>query len=842
MVAVGKNLSLNPATLLHSSVAAHALSKRTAQTLSERVIVHIDMDCFFASIAVKKDPSLAGKCIAVAHGGGEISSCSYEARKFGVRAGMFCKDARKICPQLLSVPYDFPMYEEASIQIYTLFYGYPRICVEAVSVDEAYLDVTLAVGGGESVGSQCAVEDLVRDLRSKIFAKTGCTASAGIGPSKLIARLATKGAKPNGQLRVRQEDVISYLDTLQVRDLPGIGWRTAHRLKQLGVRTCPQLRALSLSFLQKEIGEKQGQLFYDVARGIDVVPVQPLKPRKSIGAEASWGVRFNDNEGDKVTKFLSDLVNEVSSRVLAAGACGTKVVFKVYKRKLNADMTGYKHLGHGPCTVLTRSAKLVDVSPPSFLEALRTTCLRLHADLRVRHEDLRGVGLQITDLKFADLSIDYTTAQTSGATRRIDSYFEAKKSGEDNAELAWDVERNLQMASNGNHASTAGDWTTAVDNLKVNTPTSDFDVKYEGLGEEAEVLRDNEAMFWTPREISEDEEGSDLGRGDNILDVEKDRIEVGRAEETEQEIPNPNCEQDDINIPSGWDRQVFLELPKELREELLETSGITHQRRMVEPKTRNRLFVRESINERRKGHRKRRRNGTATRIEQQGAEKRHKRKQTAQVTMTQFADISKLKSKGNEVLDAEEFQERPLRDCVELLEDLRSGPNLLRKTTTLHSSSVRKGQSTRTSADPLVVEEGDSENELGIEIPSPPTLSSDSSCSLNIGDMLETQGTTHKQMYEEEDVTEYAGKLKHWMKHHAGDVKTGYVELLRGRLLELVHLKKLERACSELRVIKVFAEESGEEWRKWIAVLVDEVQSECRRLYGFSLAICHVTS
>lgn len=843
MVAVGKKLSVNPATLLQSSATAHTLSKRTTPALSERVIVHVDMDCFFASIAIKKNPSLAGKCIAVAHGGGEISSCSYEARKFGVRAGMFCKDARKICPQLLSVSYDFPMYEEASIQIYTLFYGYPNVCVEAVSVDEAYLDITLAIGG-EGGGTQCVAEELVRDLRSRIYARTGCTASAGIGPSKLVARLATKAAKPNGQLRIRQERVTAYLDTLRVRDLPGIGWRTTQRLKQLNVQTCSQLRALSLLFMQTEFGERHGQLFYEVSRGIDVTPVQPLKPRKSIGAEVSWGVRFKDNEGEKVTKFLSDLADEVSSRVLAAGACGSKVVFKVYKRRLNADMTGYKHLGHGPCTILTRSAKLAGATQHSLQEKLRATCLRLHAGLRILHEDLRGVGLQTTDLKFADLSFDYTAAPTSGATRRIDFYFGADGNVERQEEVLEVGRPTLENQGESDRTSIEQNQRQVSDKLKVNSPNLEDELEYKRPREEGEVQDDSKAFYWTQNEMSEYEQENDTEHEVDTLDIEEDRIETGPAEEVgpareaEHVIPNPVSVQDVVNIPSGWDKQVFLQLPKELREELLAANGITYHGRANEPVTHNAPFGEENTDCKWRERRKRRRNSAATRNEQQRLEKRHKRKQAAQVTMTQFADISELKSRGNHVLGAEEFRDRPLRDCIELLEDLR-GSNVLKVTTTLNNPSVRRGNNFQTDATVMGRGKLGSENGLEIEIPSPPTLSSDSSYSLGISGMLEEQETAYEQVYEDEDVTEYAPKLQEWMRRHAGDVRSGYVELLRGRLLELVRLKKLERVSSELRVIEMYAKgEEGEGgWRKWIKVLVDEVQSECRRLYGFSLAI-----
>lgn len=829
MVAVGKNLGVKPGELLQSSAEKGLLSSKRRPV--ERVIVHVDMDCFFASIAVKKDPSLAGKCIAVCHGGGEISSCSYEARKFGVRAGMFFRDARKLCPDMLSVPYDFPMYEQASIQIYSLFYDCPGVCVEAVSVDEAYLDISLAIGDDRH-GSQSGAEALVQSLRTSIVTRTGCTASAGIGPSKLIARLATKGAKPNGQLRVRQENVIEYLDTLAVKDLPGIGWRTARRLQEKGVTTCPQLRALSLSELQSEFGERQGQIFYNLARALDARLVEPLKPRKSIGAEASWGVRFTKEEGDKARTFILDMADEVAGRVEAAGAYGTKVIFKVYKRRPNSSMVGYKHLGHGPCTVFTRSAKIPLKSGRSLKEGLRQACLRLHDDLEVRSEELRGVGLQVTDLSFADLNFDHTLAATAGATRRIDSFFEVvpvstksnaiiKSQKAPSASLTQELAGVTAGSPQQSEFKRLDDSTLLADQHT----TAEYDVGSRGSQEDGA----------TPRHAHEG--GEDVAV-EVDSDWEEDRIEVGRAP-VPREIPKSPAEDEDApeplgkiesaDIPKGWDRDVFQSLPRELQTELLHESS---HRVSVEAIAAERLDDHsDKANGQIRERAKRRREANARHAALQD-EKRKRRRQSAQVTMTQFADISELKTRGHDVLDAQEFREKPLRDCMELLEDLRGKPLNVRTI----RKEVRHPQSGNVRRDSAI--ELDTNDEEGLDIPSPPSLSSDSDSSYGVTDGLLRQGLDHSHIYEDEDLSDYAEILKTWMAATVDDIKSGHIELLRGRALELVRMKKLERLCAEMRLMGRFAaQDAMGGWVEGFNVLVDEVQGECKRLYKFKLAI-----
>ena len=222
------------------------------------------MDCFFASVAVRSRPQLRGQPFVVCFGQtgskgggrpvGEISSASYEARKFGVKAGMMGRDAIKLCPALMQAPYEFGLYQEVSDTIYDLFakavrHEYGRI--EAVSCDEAYLDVTGLDSGHAAI--------FVQQLRDQVANATSCPCSAGVGPNKLMARLLTAEAKPNGQRlllhdtadagQTLEDQVQHYLAELPARQLPGVGYSTAAKLDRLGLGekpSCGTLRAFSL--------------------------------------------------------------------------------------------------------------------------------------------------------------------------------------------------------------------------------------------------------------------------------------------------------------------------------------------------------------------------------------------------------------------------------------------------------------------------------------------------------------------------------------------------------------------------------------------------------------------
>ena len=242
-----------------------------------RKILHIDMDCFYAAIEVRDDPSLKGKPVAV--GGrrrGVLATASYEARKFGCRSAMPTFRALEICPDLIVLPPRFEVYMEESRKVRAIFRGFTEL-VEPLSLDEAYLDVSQRVEEGA---------DLATEIRSRIEKKTGLLASAGIAPNKLLAKIASDWNKPNGQYELRPGEIEEFLEHLPVKRLHGVGTRMEEKLAGIEVRTCGDLQRLSKIELAQRFGS-WGMELYELCRGRDDRPVRPDRIRKSVSKETT---------------------------------------------------------------------------------------------------------------------------------------------------------------------------------------------------------------------------------------------------------------------------------------------------------------------------------------------------------------------------------------------------------------------------------------------------------------------------------------------------------------------------------------------------------------------------
>jgi DNA polymerase-4 len=245
-----------------------------------RSIIHLDMDCFYAAIEVRDQPSLKGKPVGV--GGardrrGVLTTCNYEARKFGVRSAMPTFMALQRCPNLIILPTRFDVYRKEAALIREILFRFTPL-VEPLSLDEAYLDVT------DHPGAPAPLAQVIRGL---ILRKTKLTASAGIGPNKLIAKIASDLKKPNGQFAVKPEEVPAFMKELPVRKLWGIGEVTGQKLEKLGIATCGDMQRLSRFALQEQFG-KFGIELYDLCRGIDDRPVEPDRERKSLSNEETF--------------------------------------------------------------------------------------------------------------------------------------------------------------------------------------------------------------------------------------------------------------------------------------------------------------------------------------------------------------------------------------------------------------------------------------------------------------------------------------------------------------------------------------------------------------------------
>jgi DNA polymerase-4 len=247
-----------------------------------RKIIHVDMDAFYASVEQRDDPKLRGRPVAV---GGErergvVAAASYEARKFGVHSAMPSVTARRKCPDLVFVPPRFDVYRSVSLQIRAIFAQYASL-VEPLSLDEAYLDVT------ENLRGLGSATEIAQEIRARIRAETGLTASAGVSYNKFLAKLASDHRKPDGLFVITPKMGAAFIENMPVGKFHGVGPATSAKMNRLGIYTGLDLRARSLPFLLDNFG-KAGRHFYWIARGVDHRPVQADRVRKSIGAENTF--------------------------------------------------------------------------------------------------------------------------------------------------------------------------------------------------------------------------------------------------------------------------------------------------------------------------------------------------------------------------------------------------------------------------------------------------------------------------------------------------------------------------------------------------------------------------
>ena len=249
----------------------------------QRKIIHIDMDCFYAAVETRENPALKGKPVAV--GGlpgqrGVVAACNYEARAFGVHSAMPMSIAVRCCRELVRLPVRMDLYRQVSAQIRHIFDDYTPL-IEPLSLDEAYLDVSgiMLCQGSASL--------MAKEIRQRIFEVTGLTASAGVGPNKLIAKIASDWQKPDGQTVVAPEQVDDFIRPLAVKKIFGVGRVTAGKMHLLNLHTCEDLQALSVEQLTSHFGNF-GERLYQQCRGIDDRPVSNDRLTKSLSIEDTY--------------------------------------------------------------------------------------------------------------------------------------------------------------------------------------------------------------------------------------------------------------------------------------------------------------------------------------------------------------------------------------------------------------------------------------------------------------------------------------------------------------------------------------------------------------------------
>lgn len=345
----------------------------TREQVSEPIL-HVDLDAFYASVEVLKDPSLAGKPVVVGGAGtrGVVMSASYVARAFGIRSAMPAVRARRLCPDAVFVPPDFESYKAHSNRFREVLLSVTPL-VEPIALDEAFLDVSGAVllfGAPVAIGAR---------IRERVLAEVGVACSVGVGPTKLVAKLASRAAKPDGLVVVAAGDVEAFLDPLPARALWGIGEKTMEVLSRLGVKTVGDLSRTPPVVLGRLIGEQHARDLHALARGLDDRAVVPYEPPKSVSHEETFDRDLDDDE--ELLREILALSQRVAARLREDGYRARTVTLKV--RLANF-------------TTLTRSRTIdppTDVAADLYLVASELFRGLPGARRRVRLLGVAGTGL-----------------------------------------------------------------------------------------------------------------------------------------------------------------------------------------------------------------------------------------------------------------------------------------------------------------------------------------------------------------------------------------------------------------------------------------------------------------
>jgi DNA polymerase-4 len=295
-----------------------------------RKIIHCDCDCFYAAVEMRDNPALRDLPIAVggrADQRGVVATCNYEARRYGIHSAMATAQALKLCPDLVVLPPAMEKYRIASRQILAIYGDYTDL-VEPLSLDEAYLDVS------DSPHCKGSATLIAQEIRARIFATVGITASAGVAPNKFVAKIASDWNKPDGLFLVRPNEVDAFVAALPVKKLFGVGKVTAAKLNGLGVQTCADLRSWTMLELHHHFGSF-GTRLHDLCRGIDNRDVSSSRERKSVSVEETYTPDVPDLKA--CLALLPELLENLQARI---GRCGAqKNVAKLFVKLKFANFT-----------------------------------------------------------------------------------------------------------------------------------------------------------------------------------------------------------------------------------------------------------------------------------------------------------------------------------------------------------------------------------------------------------------------------------------------------------------------------------------------------------------------
>jgi len=339
-----------------------------------RKIIHVDMDCFYAAVEMRDNPSLTHKPIAIGGSSdrrGVISTCNYPARKYGVRSAMATAYAKRLCPDLILVPGRMDVYVRESQKIREIFNDYTDL-IEPLSLDEAYLDVTHTrlFNGSATL--------IAEDIRRRIKQELNLTASAGVAPCKFVAKVASDENKPDGLCVITPDKLDSFVRAMPLAKIPGVGKVTQQKLQRLGLHNCADVREYPFERLQKELG-KFGTVLWNRAHGIDDRDVNTTRERKSIGVERTFSTDLHSLEEcrDVIPALWEKMQQRIASHLQKSGAKRCLIRSQGVKLKFqDFQQTTVEHRHH-------------DIEAPFFYELLD------EAWQRSRGRGVRLVGIHI---------------------------------------------------------------------------------------------------------------------------------------------------------------------------------------------------------------------------------------------------------------------------------------------------------------------------------------------------------------------------------------------------------------------------------------------------------------
>jgi DNA polymerase-4 len=298
------------------------MGRVTRRVRPSEPILHVDLDAFYASVEVLKDPSLTGKPVVVGSPGprGVVMSASYEARARGLHSAMPSVRARRVCPEAVFVPPDFDSYRAYSNRFREVLLAHSP-AIEPLSLDEAFLDVS---GATLLFGPPVAIAERIR---TTVRTELGLTASVGVGPNKLLAKLASTRAKPDGLLVVPADDIQAFLHPLPVGALWGIGEKTAETLGRLGIRLIADLARTPPAILERVLGEGHARDLLALAEGRDDRPVIPWEAPKSVSHEETYPRDLDDPQ--EILREILSLSHRVAARLRADGYRARTITLKL---------------------------------------------------------------------------------------------------------------------------------------------------------------------------------------------------------------------------------------------------------------------------------------------------------------------------------------------------------------------------------------------------------------------------------------------------------------------------------------------------------------------------------